>query len=54
MGISSSITHGVKVGNDCFIGANSFVNKNLPNKSICVSEASKTFKLNNTDLVKNN
>ena len=52
MGISSSITHGVKVGNDCFIGANSFVNKNLPNKSICVSEASKTFKLNNTDLVK--
>ena len=51
MGISSSVTHGVKIGKDCFIGANSFINKSLPSKSISVTEATKTFKLKNIDIV---
>ena len=52
MGINSCITHGVKIGKSCFVGANAFVNKDMQSRSISISEASRVFKINNTDIIK--
>ena len=51
MGINSTITHGVRIGKKCFLGANTFINKNLPTKSMTVSEPSKVFKLKDTNII---
>ena len=46
LGLNSTIGHMVNVGQNCFIGANTLITKNLRNNSVCIVNDTKKFKLN--------
>jgi len=46
--IGSTIKHGVKIGGDCVVGANSYVNKDLPSNTIAYGSPAKIIRTRNT------
>ncbi|NFT98465.1 acyltransferase [Clostridium botulinum] len=47
IGINSSIIGNVSIGKNCVIGANSFVNTNIPDYSVAVGSPAKIIKMFN-------
>ena len=52
LGVGSTVSHGIKVGEKSLIGANSLVTKNLRKGSIVVEQSSKIIESKNLEISK--
>lgn len=47
LSIGATIKHGLKIGNDCVVGANSYLNKDLPNNQVAYGTPAKQVRTRN-------
>ena len=51
IGVYDTLTHGIKIGKSCCVGANTLINKNLKSKTLSIANSAKEIKINNLDLI---
>ena len=51
IGVNATLTHGIKIGKSCCVGANTLINKNLKSKTLSIANSAKEIKINNLDLI---
>ena len=42
----------IKIGNNCFLGANSLITKNLDNNKVCINQDTPIFNLGTNDFIR--
>jgi len=53
VGVNTTISHGITIGKSCFLGANSFITKNIGKNYLTISANSKKLKIKNINILKN-